>query len=60
VETGKSDIKENLRKIKNADFDRIVLVATSPVAIAGCQKVIESLKQNETRKIQQYSWLDIS
>jgi len=60
IETGKSDIKKNLNKIKNAGFDRIVLVATSPVAVAGCQKSIESIERSESTKIEQYSWLDIS
>ena len=40
VETGKSDIKENLNKIKDAGFDRIVLVATSPAAVSACQKAV--------------------
>ena len=32
VETGKSDIKANLAKISDADFDRVVLIATGPDA----------------------------
>jgi Holliday junction resolvase-like predicted endonuclease len=41
VETGKSDIKANLKKIKGGGFERIVIVATSPAAVTECQKVVE-------------------
>ena len=59
VETGKSNVKGNLDKIKNAGFDRIILVATSPVAATACQKAIDSSEEDKSR-IEQLSWLDIS
>jgi hypothetical protein len=59
VETGKSNIKANLKKIEHAGFDRIVLVATSPAAVTACQKAIDKSKQGESR-IEQLTWLDIS
>ena len=59
VETGKSDVKGNLEKIRNVGFDRIVLIATSPAAATVCQKVIDSNPVDKSR-IEQISWLDIS
>ena len=46
VETGKSNIKTNLNKVRNAGFDRIVLVATSPTAVTACQKAVDSTERN--------------
>jgi len=59
VETGKSNVKGNLDKMRNAGFDRIVLVATCPAGVTACQKAIESCRQDKSR-IEQLSWLDIS
>ena len=59
VETGKSDVQGNLEKIRNAGFDRIVLIATSPAAATACQKVIGTNPEDKSR-IEQLSWLDIS
>jgi len=59
VETGKSNVKGNLDKIRDAGFDRIVLVATSPAAVTVCQKAVDSGQDDESR-IEQLSWLDIS
>jgi hypothetical protein len=36
-------IHENLNKVNGAGFDRLVLVATSPAAIAACQKDVQDL-----------------
>lgn len=61
IETGKSDIKGNLDKINGADFDKIVLVATSPAAVAVCQRrVIESRPNGSSESVELLSWLDIS
>ena len=60
VETGKSDIKANLNKITGDDFDRIILVPTSPAAVTACQKVINSTERNKTPQIEQLTWFDIS
>lgn len=40
VETGKSDIAENIHKLQHAGFDRILLLATCPEAVGACQKAI--------------------
>jgi energy-coupling factor transporter ATP-binding protein EcfA2 len=60
IETGKSDIKSNLKNIAKADFDRTVLLATSGDAITACQKAVGSMKENDSSKIELLSWLDIS
>jgi hypothetical protein len=59
IETGKSDVKGNLDKIRNAGFDRTVLIATSPAAVTTCQKAIGAHPEDKSR-IEQLSWLDIS
>ena len=58
VETGKSNVKENLLKIKNAGFDRVILVATSPAAAVACRKVVASLDWGKSR-IEELTWLDL-
>ena len=60
VETGKSNIKVNLNKIKNAGFDRIVLVATCPAAVVACQKAVDSTERDQSPQIEQLSWFDLS
>jgi len=58
IETGKSDTKENLTKIAHADFDQIVLVATSPAGSEACQKAMASVTGGPP--VQLLTWLDIS
>jgi energy-coupling factor transporter ATP-binding protein EcfA2 len=60
VETGKSNIKENLDKITGAGFDRVVLLATSPAATAACQKAVDSSERGRSPRVELLSWLDIS
>ena len=60
VETGKSDIGENLRKIRGAGFDRILLVATSPAAVGACQKVLGSIEPAPSPPVELLTWLDVS
>lgn len=60
VETGKSDIAANLRKLRGAGFDRIVFLATSPTAIAACQKAIDAAPPENRGPIELLTWLDIS
>jgi len=60
VETGKSDIKANLAKIKEGGFDRMVLIATSPVAMTKCQKALDNLKKEQLVKVELMTWIDIS
>lgn len=59
VETGKSDIKTNLSKIKDVGFDRIVMVATSPAAVSSCQKAIDNVPSSSTSAVEFLTWLDI-
>ena len=58
IETGKSDTKENLTKIAHADFDRIVLVATSPAGSEACQKAMAAITDGPP--VQLLTWLDVS
>jgi hypothetical protein len=60
VETGKSNTKANLTKIKNSGFDRIVLIATSPAAIAACKKAVDLLGEDSSPGTEQMTWFDIS
>jgi len=60
VETGKSNIKANLAKIKNAGFDRIVLVATSSAAVTACQKAVDSTERDQSPQVEQFTWFDLS
>jgi Holliday junction resolvase-like predicted endonuclease len=60
VETGKSNIKANLDKIKDAGFDRIVFVATSAAAVSACHKAIDSIEEPYRSLIELLTWLDIS
>ena len=41
IETGKSDIAGNLRKIQGAGFTRIILLATSPAAVTACKQALD-------------------
>jgi len=59
VETGKSNIKENLNKIENAGFDKIVLVATSSAAVSAYQKAVEASERGQSLAVELMSWLDV-
>ena len=59
IETGKSDIKANIKNMQQDGFDRMIVVATSPVAVGACQKAIAAVKSSEA-KIELMTWLDIS
>jgi hypothetical protein len=60
VETGKSNIKENIRKIKGTGFDRVVLVATSPAGVSACQKAVDATERGQVPAVELITWLDIS
>ena len=60
VETGKSDIKANLSKIKDGNFDRVVLLATSPAAVNTCQSAIDAMENIDPSTAELLTWLDIS
>ena len=60
VETGRSDIKSNLKNIGQADVRRAILVATSGDAVTACRKSIDTLKQCKAPPVELITWLDIS
>ena len=60
VETGKSDIKANVANALGADFDRVILVATSPSAVTACQKAIEGIERADLPPVELLTWLDVS
>ena len=60
VETGKSDIKANMTKLKTGGFDRLVLIATSPTAVTKCQKAVNELEKEQGAKVDLMTWIDIS
>ena len=59
VGTGKSNIKRNLNKIKNAGFDRIVLLATSPAATETCRKAVDSSDRGRSPALELITWLNV-
>ncbi|HNQ22559.1 MAG TPA: DUF87 domain-containing protein [Phycisphaerae bacterium] len=59
VETGKSDVAENVRKLRGAGFDRIVLFATSPAAVEVCRRVLGDHASADDHPIQLLTWLDL-
>ena len=60
VETGKSDIKANVANARGADFDRVVLVATSPAGVSACQNVVEGIERGDEPVVELLTWLDVS
>ncbi len=59
IETGKSNIKTNLAKVKNADFDRLIMVATSPAALSPCHQAIEGAGLGKDSSVEPMTWLDL-
>jgi hypothetical protein len=59
IETGKSDITENLRKLKGAGFKRIILLATSPAAVTACKQAIDGLGADPNTPVDLMTWLDL-
>ena len=60
VETGKSDVKANLTKIQQANFDRVVLVATSPSAVTVCKRAVDDTRRGKRPRVELLTWLDVS
>ncbi len=60
VETGKSDIKANLRKLQGEAFDRVIVVATSPSATTACQRAIDAAGDDCRARPELLTWLDFS
>jgi len=59
VETGKSDIRENLAKLRGAGFDRVVFLATSPAAVSACQRAFEKTVTDSAFSVEVMTWLDV-
>jgi len=59
VETGKSDIQNNIKKIKKYPFDQVILVATNPATAGKCQRVVEKVADSQKTPIEVLTWLDI-
>jgi energy-coupling factor transporter ATP-binding protein EcfA2 len=60
VETGKSDVQENLTKIADAGFDRILLVPTCPAAVDVCLRAIANVQPAKGAPVELLTWLDVS
>ncbi|MDM8004582.1 MAG: hypothetical protein QUV05_00290 [Phycisphaerae bacterium] len=60
IETGKSDIKMNLAKVKKAGFDRLIMVATSPTAVSACHRAIEDAGLSKGSSVELMTWLDVA
>lgn len=59
VETGKSDVAENVRKLRGAGFDRIVLFATSPTAVEVCQRAVKAEATGAAYSVEVLTWLEM-
>ena len=59
VETGKSDIANNIYKIKKYPFDQVILLATNPTAAGKCQRAIAKGTNDQKNPIEVLTWLDI-
>ena len=59
VETGKSDVKANLKNALKGGFDRTFLVATSPAAVSVCSRALEGTDEDGTTRVELLTWLDI-
>ena len=59
IETGKSDIRKNVSKVLEAGFDRLVIVATSPVAVGACHRAVDAEGQQSGVSVELMTWLDV-
>ncbi|MFA6175607.1 MAG: DUF87 domain-containing protein [Phycisphaerae bacterium] len=59
IETGKSDIKNNLAKIIDHGFDKIIFVAANPTAAGMCQRIVADFEGAGEIIIEVLTWLDI-
>lgn len=59
VETGKSDLAANLKNAKKGGFDRLIVLATSPMAVSACAKAIEESTPDNSLPIELLTWLDL-
>ena len=59
VETGKSDIQQNLLHLHKKEFDRLIMVATSPHAVSACQQAIDTVSAKHLPTLELWTWLDL-
>ena len=59
LKTGKSDVKANLRNALAAEFDRVIVVATSPAAATTCQSAVDDLADDVRLGVELLTWLDV-
>jgi Holliday junction resolvase-like predicted endonuclease len=59
VETGKSNIPENLKNAVKADMNSIVLLATSATAVTACQKALDACNLPDKASAKLLTWLDM-
>lgn len=43
IETGKSDIVQNINKLADEEIDELLLIATSPAAVSACQRALDQV-----------------
>lgn len=59
IETGKSDVHQNITKLEHTNFDRLIVLATSPSATAVCQRAIAECTTDRGLEIELLTWLDV-
>ena len=59
IETGKSDVKANPRNALAAEFDRVIVVATTPAAATTCQRAVDDLADDVRLGVELLTWLDV-
>ena len=47
-------------KARDASFDRLILVATSPAAVSACHRALASAGVEKDLSVELLSWLDVS
>ena len=60
VETGKSDIQENLAKLHGTGFDRIVFLGTLPSAVSACHRAMDAARRAANPAVELMTWLDVA
>jgi len=59
IETGKSDIRGNIEKLRHAGFERLVMIATSPAAAIACRRVLDDRERGQPPAVELLTWLDV-
>lgn len=59
VETGRSDMAANLRKLADAEFTRIITLATNAQAADDLQKLLANPDLSRPQNVETWTWLDV-